>query len=188
MKKIETEIEGAVIIEPDVFGDKRGFFLETYNSRRYEEFGIDQVFVQDNISFSSKGTLRGLHFQKTHQQAKLVQVILGEIFDVAVDLRQGSSTYGKWTSVILSGENKKQFFVPEGFAHGFVVLSDSAYFSYKCSDLYNMDDEGGILWSDPDLGIDWPMTNPLVSDKDRGLKVLAKLTESDLPASAKGKI
>lgn len=152
----KTEIEGLVIIEPTVHGDDRGYFMETYNQNDMKEAGIDVVFVQDNQSMSTKGVLRGLHYQKEFPQAKLVRVIKGEVFDVAVDLRKDSKTYGKWFGVQLSEENKKQFFVPAGFAHGFLVLSDEAEFCYKVTDFYHPGDEGGIAWNDPELGIQWP--------------------------------
>lgn len=172
-----TEIEGVFIAEPAVFPDERGYFMETYNENDFKEEGIDLTFVQDNQSKSSKGVLRGLHFQKTQPQGKLVRVISGEVFDVAVDLRKASDTYGKWVGVILSADNKKQFFIPKGFAHGFVVLSDEAEFVYKCTDFYKGDDEGGILWNDPDIGIEWPIEdigeeNILLSEKDKLWKPL----------------
>lgn len=155
---IETcEIEGLKIITPQVFGDERGYFVETYHYEDYKAAGIPQVFVQDNQSASKKGVLRGLHFQKQFAQDKLVRVIKGEVFDVAVDLRKGSSTYGKWFGVLLSEENKKQFFVPKNFAHGFLVLSDYAEFCYKCTDFYHPGDEGGIMYNDPDIGVEWPI-------------------------------
>jgi dTDP-4-dehydrorhamnose 3,5-epimerase len=176
MKVIETSIRGCVIIEPTVFGDERGFFLETFHAARYaESAGINLPFVQDNHSRSSKRVLRGLHFQKTKPQGKLVRVVRGEIYDVAVDIRANSKTFGKWEAVILSEQNKLQFWVPPGFAHGFVVLSDSADFEYKCTDFYDSTDEGSILWSDPDLGIQWPVQNPIVSAKDAVAKQLADL-------------
>jgi dTDP-4-dehydrorhamnose 3,5-epimerase len=172
-----TEIEGVFIAEPAVFPDERGYFMETYNENDFKEEGIDLTFVQDNQSKSSKGVLRGLHFQKTQPQGKLVRVISGEVFDVAVDLRKASRTYGKWIGVRLSAENKKQFFIPKGFAHGFVVLSDEAEFVYKCTDFYKGDDEGGILCNDPDIGIEWPIEdigeeNILLSEKDKLWKPL----------------
>ncbi len=172
-----TEIEGVFVAEPAVFPDERGYFMETYNENDFKEEGIDLTFVQDNQSKSSKGVLRGLHFQKTQPQGKLVRVISGEVFDVAVDLRKASKTYGKWVGVRLSAENKKQFFIPKGFAHGFVVLSDEAEFVYKCTDFYKGDDEGGILWNDPDIGIEWPIEdigeeNILLSEKDKLWKPL----------------
>ena len=160
MGKIEVEtceIEGLKIITPQVLGDERGYFMESYNYQDFKEAGIDQVFVQDNQSASRKGVLRGLHFQKQFPQDKLVRVVRGEVYDVAVDLREGSPTFGKWHGVLLSEENKKQFFVPQNFAHGFLVLSDYAEFFYKCSDFYHPDDEGGIIYNDPDIGIEWPI-------------------------------
>ena len=164
----KTEIEGVYIIEPKVFGDNRGYFMETYNEQEFKNNGLDYNFVQDNQSKSKKGVLRGLHFQKTHPQAKLVRVLEGEVFDVAVDLRKGSKTYGKWVGVILSEENKKQFMIPRGFAHGFVVLSETAVFAYKCDDFYHPEDEGGIMWNDPDVNIEWPYHGELLlSEKDK---------------------
>mgnify|MGYP003290889730 CR=1 FL=1 len=164
---IKTEIDGVIIIEPKVFGDNRGYFMETYNENDFKENGLNYNFVQDNQSKSKAGVLRGLHFQKNHPQAKLVRVLDGEVFDVAVDLRKNSKTYGKWVGVTLSGENKKQFMIPRGFAHGFVVLSETATFAYKCDDFYHPDDEGGIIWNDPDIGIKWPFKGEvLLSDKD----------------------
>lgn len=166
----ECDIEGLKVIKPTVFGDERGYFMETYNYNDYKEAGIDQNFVQDNQSMSTKGVLRGLHFQINYPQDKLVRVISGEVFDVAIDLRPGSETFGKWYGVILSAENKKQFFIPKNFAHGFLVLSETAEFAYKCTDFYHPDDEGGLLWNDPDIGIDWPITDGIeliISDKDK---------------------
>ena len=149
-------IEGLAVIEPKVFGDKRGYFVETYNEKDMKEAGFDVTFVQDNQSSSTKGVLRGLHFQKQYPQGKLVRVMKGRVFDVAVDLREKSATYGKWFGVELSEDNFKQFYIPEGFAHGFLVLSESAVFCYKCTDFYHPGDEGGIAWNDPEIGIDWP--------------------------------
>ena len=167
MKISHSKLKGCVIIEPRVFGDDRGFFLETFQAARYkQEAGIDLPFVQDNHSRSARGVLRGLHFQKTKPQGKLVRVVRGEVYDVAVDIRKGSATFGEWEGVILSEENKKQFWVPPGFAHGFVVLSDTADFEYKCTDYHDPTDEGSILWNDPSLGIKWPITNPILSEKD----------------------
>ena len=167
MKVSHAKLRGCVIIEPRVFSDERGFFLETFQAERYEqEAGMDLPFVQDNHSRSARGVLRGLHFQKTKPQGKLVRVIRGEVYDVAVDIRKGSATFGEWEGVVLSEENKKQFWVPPGFAHGFVVLSDTADFEYKCTDYYDPSDEGCILWSDPDLDIPWPIANPVLSIKD----------------------
>lgn len=155
---VETcEIEGLKVITPAVFEDARGYFMETYQYEDYKAVGIDQVFVQDNQSASVKGVLRGLHFQIQYPQDKLVRVLNGEVFDVAVDLRKNSPTYGKWHGVLLSSENKKQFFIPKDFAHGFLVLSDYAEFAYKCTDFYHPGDEGGIMWNDPDIGISWPI-------------------------------
>lgn len=150
-------INGLCVITPAVHGDRRGFFMETYNQRDMEDAGFDIAFVQDNQSMSTKGVLRGLHFQKQYPQTKLVRVIKGSVFDVAVDLRKNSSTYGKWHGEILSEENKKQFFIPRGFAHGFLVLTDTAEFCYKCDDFYHPNDEGGMAWNDPEIGIVWPM-------------------------------
>ena len=169
-KFIETGIEGMVIVEPAVFGDARGYFMETYNYNDFKEAGLDMTFVQDNQSKSKKGVLRGLHFQKTHPQGKLVRVISGEVFDVGVDLRPGSKTFGKWFGVTLSAENKRQFYVPEGFAHGFLVLSETAEFVYKCTRFYDPQDEGGLRWDDPDIGVEWPVEEGmeiLLSDKDK---------------------
>lgn len=164
---IETKIKDVYIIEPERYGDCRGYFMETYKQSDFQEAGLDYEFVQDNQSKSKKGVLRGLHFQKKYPQAKLVRVIEGEVFDVAVDLRKGSATYGKWVGVTLSAENGKQFMIPRGFAHGFVVLSETATFCYKCDELYHPEDEGGIMWNDPDIGIDWPYAGePLLSEKD----------------------
>jgi dTDP-4-dehydrorhamnose 3,5-epimerase len=173
-----TSIQDLVVIEPKVFGDDRGYFMETYNYKDYKEAGLDMVFVQDNQSKSKKGVLRGLHFQTKYPQGKLVRVLSGEVFDVAVDLRKDSPTYKQWHGVLLSGENKKQFYVPEGFAHGFVVLSEEAEFVYKCTDYYHPEYESGILWNDPELDIDWHLSgieNVLLSDKDKKLKTLAEL-------------
>lgn len=172
-------IEGLKVIEPAVFGDARGYFMETYNYNDFAEAGIDCRFVQDNQSASKKGVLRGLHFQIHYPQDKLVRVVRGEVFDVAVDLREGSATFGKWYGVVLSEENKKQFFVPKNFAHGFIVLSDYAEFCYKVTDFYHPNDEGGILWNDAEIGVEWPMPEGMaaedliLSDKDRVQKSFA---------------
>ena len=163
-KRIDTSIDGVCIIEPTVFGDNRGYFMETYSKADFEEIGLNYNFIQDNQSKSKKGVLRGLHFQKENTQAKLVRCIKGEVFDVAVDLRPGSKTYGKWEGVVLTEENKKMFMIPKGFAHGFLVLSEEAEFAYKCDDIYNHEAEGGLKWNDPDVGIDWPMGNLKVED------------------------
>lgn len=166
----ETGIEGLVVVEPKVFGDSRGYFMETYHDQAFREAGLDMAFVQDNQSKSRRGVLRGLHYQKKNPQGKLVRAISGEVFDVAVDLRVGSKTYGQWYGVVLSAQNKKQFYVPEGFAHGFLVLSETAEFVYKCTRFYDPADEGGLMWNDPDIGIDWPAPGEmelLLSEKDR---------------------
>ena len=168
---VETcEIEGLKVITPAVFGDSRGYFMETYNRSDFADAGIDMEFVQDNQSASRKGVLRGLHFQKHFPQDKIVRVVNGEVFDVAVDLRPGSATFGKWHGVVLSAENKKQFYIPKNFAHGFLVLSDYAEFTYKCSDFYHPDDEGGLIWNDPEIGVEWPLQEGvelIFSDKDQ---------------------
>jgi len=177
MKISHSKLKGCVIIEPRIFGDERGFFLETFQAVRYEqEAGIDLPFVQDNHSRSARGVLRGLHFQKTKPQGKLVRVVRGEVYDVALDIREGSATFGEWEGVTLSEDNKKQFWVPPGFAHGFVVLSDTADFEYKCTDYYDPSDEGCILWSDPDLDIPWPIASPVLSTKDESAKRLVDLS------------
>jgi dTDP-4-dehydrorhamnose 3,5-epimerase len=181
MKLTETELEGVLIIEPSVYEDARGFFLETYHQNRYRELGIQSDFVQDNMSFSKKGTLRGLHFQHPHDQAKLVQVAKGTVFDVVVDIRRGSPFFGKWIGAYLSDEKNQQVFIPEGFAHGFCVISEYAVFIYKCSDFYAHECERGILWSDPDLDIKWPVENALVSEKDLKLPRLKDLATDRLP-------
>ena len=167
---VETcDIEGLKVITPTVYGDERGYFIETYNFKDMQEAGIDRTFVQDNQSMSVKGVLRGLHFQKQYPQGKLVRVIKGAVFDVALDIRKTSKTFGQWYGVELSADNKKQFYIPEGFAHGFVVLSDTAEFCYKCTDFYHPNDEGGIAWDDPEVGIRWPIegNNLILSDKDK---------------------
>ena len=176
IKVTTCDIEGLYVIEPTVFKDERGYFMETYNQNDFKEAGLNMTFVQDNLSMSVKGVLRGLHFQKQYPQGKLVRAVRGTVFDVAVDLRSDSKTYGKWFGVTLSAENKKQFYIPEGFAHGFLVLSDEAEFAYKCTDFYHPGDEGGLLWSDPEIGVDWPIEpgmELIISDKDKkwsGLK------------------
>ncbi|AQR93892.1 dTDP-4-dehydrorhamnose 3,5-epimerase [Clostridium saccharoperbutylacetonicum] len=169
-KFIKSEIDGAYIVEPKVFGDERGYFMEVYNEEAFKEAGLNMTFVQDNESKSSKGVLRGLHFQRKHSQGKLVRVTKGEVFDVAVDLRIGSETYGKWEAVILSDENKKQFYIPKGFAHGFLVLSEEAVFNYKCTDFYAAEYDSGVMWNDPDIDIKWPLDriqNIILSEKDK---------------------
>ena len=184
-KKIATSIEGVYIIEPVVFGDNRGYFMETYSKNEFSELGLDYDFVQDNQSKSKKGVLRGLHFQKENTQAKLVRVIKGEVFDVAVDLRPNSKTYGKWEGVILSEDNKRMFMIPKGFAHGFLVLSNEAEFTYKCDDVYNHEAEGGLAWNDKDVAINWPLGDMkiidlLTSEKDSEWPTLEELKKTDL--------
>ncbi len=178
-KLVKTPIDGLVVIEPTVYGDKRGYFMETYNKAEFDELGITNVFVQDNQSKSVKNVVRGLHFQTNHPQAKLVRVISGEVFDVAVDIRKGSSTYGQWYGVVLSSENKRQFFLPKGFAHGFAVMSDTAEFVYKCDDVYDPTGEGGIRWDDEDLNINWgdyvDLDKVILSEKDKKHKRLREL-------------
>jgi dTDP-4-dehydrorhamnose 3,5-epimerase len=174
----KCDIDGLYVIEPTVFPDERGYFVETYNKQDMEKAGLNMEFVQDNQSMSVKGVLRGLHFQKEYPQGKLVRVIRGEVFDVAVDLREGSSTYGKWHGVLLSAENKKQFYISEGFAHGFLVLSEEAEFCYKVTDFYHPGDEGGIPWNDPDIGVEWPIPEGMeliLSEKDKNWTPLAEL-------------
>ena len=169
------DIEGLYVIEPTVFKDERGYFVETYNQNDMKEAGLDMVFVQDNQSMSTRGVLRGLHFQKQFPQGKLVRVVRGKVFDVAVDLRSDSKTYGQWFGVELSAENMKQFYIPEGFAHGFLVLSDEAEFCYKCTDFYHPGDEGGLAWNDPEIGVEWPLeegVDLIISEKDQKWKGL----------------
>lgn len=169
------DIEGLYVIEPTVFKDERGYFVETYNQNDMKEAGLDMVFVQDNQSMSTRGVLRGLHFQKQYPQGKLVRVVRGKVFDVAVDLRSDSKTYGKWFGVELSAENMKQFYIPEGFAHGFLVLSDEAEFCYKCTDFYHPGDEGGLAWNDEEIGVEWPLEEGvelIISEKDQKWKGL----------------
>jgi len=182
MNVIKTELPGVIIFEPTVFGDDRGYFLETYNADRYKEAGISENFIQDNLSFSRKGILRGLHYQTPMEQGKLVQVIKGEVYDVAVDVRAGSPTFGQWYGSVLSESNKRQIYVPAGFAHGFVVTSDTALFSYKCTELYNPTNERRIAWNDTDLAINWPITDPLVSEKDQQAVLLKDLQKQELPS------
>lgn len=172
MKITRCELEGLLILEPKVFGDARGFFMETWNQRRYTEAGLAGDFVQDNLSSSRRGTLRGLHFQNPASQGKLVSVLDGEVFDVAVDLRRSSATFGRWHGLTLSSVNRQQFFIPPGFAHGFVVMSETAMFHYKCTDFYTPANELTVRWDDPEVGIQWPIRNPVLSEKDaRGLRL-----------------
>ncbi len=181
IKRIETDLPGVLLVEPRVFEDSRGFFMETFHQKKYAEAGIDHTFIQDNYSHSTRGTLRGLHYQLNHPQGKLVYVITGEIYDVAVDIRRGSPKFGKWTGQYLSDKNRRQIFVPEGFAHGFCVLSETADVLYKTTDLYYPDDEYGVLWSDPSIAIDWPVEVPVVSDKDKLFPGLNEAPEKHLP-------
>lgn len=177
----ETKLPGVLVLEPDVFSDKRGFFLETWNSKRYEDAGIKGPFVQDNISFSQKDVLRGLHYQYPQPQGKLVQVLSGQVVDVAVDIRVGSPTHGQWFSEMLSDVNHKQLYLPPGFAHGYCVISKTAVFSYKCTDFYNPATENGIIWNDPDINIEWPTTNPVLSEKDSNYARLKDLAPEKIP-------
>lgn len=177
----KTSLPEVLIIAPQVFNDGRGFFLETFHHGKYAECGIDRPFVQDNHSHSQRGALRGLHYQLGHAQGKLVYVVTGEIFDVAVDIRKGSPTFGQWVGVTLSAENKHQIYVPEGFAHGFCVLSETADVMYKCTDIYSPEDEGGVLWSDSGIGIEWPINDPILSEKDGRYPKLSEVPEDRLP-------
>ena len=181
MKIVETPLPGVIQIEPDVFGDERGFFIETYSEKRYRDAGIKESFVQDNHSRSRQGVIRGLHYQLNHPQGKLVRVVRGSVFDVAVDIRKGSPTFGKAAWTILSDQNHYQFYVPPGFAHGFCVISEFCDFEYKCTDFYAPDDEGTVLWNDPDLEIPWPVANPQLSDKDTKALCLKDIPEDHLP-------
>ena len=181
LKFTEKSLPGVLLIEPMVFEDDRGFFMETYHRGKYGEAGIDQAFVQDNHSHSRRFTLRGLHYQLNHPQAKLVYVITGEILDIAVDIRRGSPTFGRWTGTLLSAKNRRQLFIPAGFAHGFCVLSETADVIYKCTDLYAPGDEYGILWSDPTIDVVWPIENPFLSEKDKKNPRLEDVPEENLP-------
>lgn len=181
MKVLATDLPGVMIIEPKVFGDTRGFFMETWNQARYEELGLPAVFVQDNLSYSHKGVLRGLHFQNPNAQGKLVYVLQGEVYDVAVDIRVGSPTFGKSVGVLLSSENKRQFYIPAGFAHGFCVTSETVLFAYKCTEVYQPQSEHGLDWQDPDLGIQWPLEKPMLSEKDQHYPRLKDLEPRLLP-------
>lgn len=181
MKVSETALPGVLLLEPKVYGDSRGFFLETYQHAKYQEMGISKLFVQDNVSRSQRGVLRGLHFQLEKPQAKLVSVFRGAVFDVAVDVRHGSPTFGQWVGFELSDQNHRQLYIPEGFAHGFEVLSDEADFFYKCSDYYHPAAEFGVCWNDPAIGIQWETTQPIISDKDSVYPLLAQLSTEQLP-------
>ena len=176
-----TPLPGALLITPPVFGDERGFFMETWNAERYAEAGLDARFLQTNLSRSAQGVLRGLHFQQPEPQGKLVWVLQGEVYDVAVDIRRGSPNFGRWHGVVLSEKNRQQFYVPEGFAHGFCVLSEHALFAYACTRVYRPQFDRGIAWNDPDIGIDWPLATPSLSDKDTKAPRLKDLAEEDLP-------
>lgn len=182
MKVIQTDLPGCLVIEPKVFGDERGFFLETWNRERYAQHGVGPDFVQSNLSRSGRGVLRGLHYQWPNPQGKLVSVQEGEVYDVAVDIRRGSPTFGRWTAVILSAENKRQFWIPEGFAHGFVALSEFAQFSYMCTAAYDASADAGVAWNDADIGIDWPVAAPSLSTKDAAAPFLKDVAAERLPA------
>jgi dTDP-4-dehydrorhamnose 3,5-epimerase len=186
MNVMKTDLPGVLAIEPKVFGDERGFFMESWNGRRYGEVGLPDNFVQDNLSFSARGVLRGLHFQNPQPQGKLVSVLQGEVFDVAVDIRLGSPTFGEWTGTTLSAENRRQLFIPPDFAHGFVVTSEAALFFYKCTDYYAPASERTVLWNDPDIGIEWPIAEPSLSEKDRSASRLREMPEDALPRYAAG--
>jgi dTDP-4-dehydrorhamnose 3,5-epimerase len=181
VKVTRTRLRGIAVIDPDVYGDTRGWFLETWAQRRYAELGIPETFVQDNVSMSRRGILRGLHLQHPCGQGKLVMCVHGEVFDVAVDVRVGSPTFGEWVGTVLSGENHRQVWIPPGFAHGFCVTSELAVFSYKCTEPYKRETELGIAWDDPDLDIGWPLGDPLLSDKDRGFPRLRDVPRERLP-------
>ncbi len=177
----ETKLAGVLVLEPDVFSDERGFFLETWNSASYENAGIEGPFVQDNVSFSKRGVLRGLHFQYSQSQGKLIQILSGGVVDIVVDIRKGSPTFSQWVSEELSDANHRQMYIPPGFAHGFCVISDTAVFSYKCTDYYNPATENGIIWNDPDLNIDWPIKEPILSPKDKEYPRLKDFRPDKLP-------
>lgn len=181
MKVIQTRLPDCVAIEPAVFGDARGFFYESYNAEKFKEAGLDLRFVQANVSRSARGVLRGLHYQWPNPQGKLVSVVEGEVFDVAVDIRRGSPTFGQWAGVMLTAENHRHFWVPEGFAHGFVVLSEFATFAYQCTALYDAKADAGVRWNDPAIAIDWPVSAPLLSGKDEKAPLLADIAPERLP-------
>jgi dTDP-4-dehydrorhamnose 3,5-epimerase len=181
MNVVETNLAGVLLLEPGVYTDERGFFVETWSQERYGRAGVPRCFVQDNLSFSKRGVLRGLHYQHPQGQGKLITVLEGEVFDVAVDIRVGSPTFGRWVGWALSSENRRQLFIPPGLAHGFLVTSAHALISYKCTDYYSPDAEGTILWNDPDLGIAWPAEPQLISEKDRNAKRLGELAPASLP-------
>lgn len=181
MKVLETDLPGCVVIEPHVHGDARGYFYESFNARRYKDAGLDLNFVQNNVSRSARNVLRGLHYQYPNPQGKLVNVLEGEVYDVAVDIRAGSPTFGRWTAAILSADNKRHFWIPEGFAHGFVVLSAYATFCYQCTTLYDAAADAGVRWNDGDIGVDWPVSAPLLSDKDQRAPFLRDVAPEKLP-------
>jgi dTDP-4-dehydrorhamnose 3,5-epimerase len=181
MKVIETDLAGVLVVEPQVFGDARGFFYESYNREKFLQAGIDASFVQSNVSRSSKGVLRGLHYQWPHPQGKLVSVLEGEVYDVAVDIRRGSPTFGQWVGAMLTADNKRHFWIPEGFAHGFCVVSDVATFTYQCTALYNPQADASFRWDDPRIGVDWPVSTPLLSEKDKKAPLLADVAPERLP-------
>jgi len=181
VKVIETQLPGCMVIEPAVFGDARGYFFETWNAERFAALGLPERFVQSNVSTSARGVLRGLHYQWPRPQGKLVSVLEGEVYDVAVDIRRGSPTFGQWEAVVLSAENKKQFWIPEGFAHGFAVLSETALFNYLCTDIYVAEADAGIRWNDADIAVDWPVGAPILSAKDQKAPFLDQLAEDRLP-------
>ena len=186
MKVIETALPDVLILEPQVFGDARGFFYESYNKGKWQQAGIEADFIQTNVSRSAKGVLRGLHYQWPNPQGKLVSVLDGDVYDVAVDIRRGSPTFGQWTAVVLSAENKRHFWIPEGYAHGFVTLSETALFNYVCTDTYDREADAGVRWNDAALAIDWPVASPLLSDKDARLPFLADVAPDRLPPYAAG--
>ncbi|HML34148.1 dTDP-4-dehydrorhamnose 3,5-epimerase [Sporomusa sphaeroides] len=188
MKVIKTNLPDVLIIEPKVFGDSRGFFQETWQCERYRDIGITGNFVQDNLSLSARGVLRGLHYQHPYAQGKLVSVVQGEVFDVAVDIRLGSPTFGQWAGVSLSGENHRQLWIPPGFAHGFCVVSETAYFMYKCTELYTPETEGGIAWNDPDIGIVWPLKDVSLSEKDSRYPWLKDVNRGKLPGCIQDRV
>ncbi|MBT5046919.1 MAG: dTDP-4-dehydrorhamnose 3,5-epimerase [Rhodospirillaceae bacterium] len=181
MKVHQTDLPGVLLVEPASFGDDRGYFMETYNARRYGEQGLQGTFVQDGLSFSKRGVLRGLHLQNPNGQGKLTSVLQGEVFDVAVDVRQGSPHFGRWTGVSLSDRNKCQLYIPKGFAHGFTVVSESALFAYKCTDFYDPNSELIIAWNDPQISVQWPVDQPVLSDRDRDGTMLAEMDPARLP-------
>jgi dTDP-4-dehydrorhamnose 3,5-epimerase len=181
MKLIESDLPGCLVLEPQVFGDERGFFYESFNRDKLAAYGLQPTFVQGNVSSSARGVLRGLHYQWPQPQGKLVSVLEGEVWDVAVDIRRGSPTFGRWTAVVLSAENKRHFWIPEGFAHGFVTLSERALFTYLCTATYDRAADAGIRWDDPALAIDWPVSTPLLSDKDARAPLLGDVAEDRLP-------